>query len=845
MAETKKQSDSEISPQASAAETDPQESRFAALRMQWSVQRTLSALAVVAIAVSIGWWATRDDGPTPAERMQTALEMLKDRDNENAQQRSRSIAKQLAKIKYRDPEFSGASEYIMGITAFRSLESLDDPSGREQIFLYVQRQLADAENGLPDEWRPEWAYALGVSLHQLGKYKQAGPTLEEAINTYPEGRIEASTRLIDIDLTTKTPESLARALELNTELLDGPELNPTQRDRAYLQQAHIYLALNQNTKADAAVNRVERKGAEAHSTTVLRAQILMAKTDYVDAMNLLEKVKKSTGLEREYPRQASYLMGVCHQQMGSVDNAISANLETARTYKETHEGLAANLNAASLLRQKGRAEESLKHYREALMLAGRPEDFGNRWLGLDEFQKAIEDAWNDWITVDDFSKHTYQQAIDLSDQMTPLFSAVQSYEFAARANKQWAEHFETELAAASYEQRNQRQAKLLEHWRSSGKAYAVLANALRASARYTDELWTSAEHYRRGHDFESALTQLTRFIRARPKERLPAAITQRGNVLMDLDRLDEAIENFRHVITNYPTDHVTFEARYVIGLCLLELGKTEEAEQTWREILTSQDLKPSAREWRLSLYSLGRLLYHTADMLKSQAERSSNDQADEETQLNFAEAFRRWEESIQILDQYLKRYEHSAEAVEARFLLSKALQKSAAQPRRKLQVAETENAKLELRRTIRILLEEAIRQFRLLQVQLRASDDAGQLDDFGQRMLRDCFFEVAHTHFALEQYDRSITAYNIAANRYPLDPQVLLAYIQLANCYDRLNRPSEARRMLLQAKVILKGMTDDDFQSKPTNMDKQTWEKWLKWSEQLHQSRDLQSSVLP
>jgi len=816
------------------------------LQEKWRI--VVPAFAGVLLVSGMAWFFTRDKGPTPAEQLQEALQLLDEPIDGPAELRptfeSSEIAKGLAKARYRDPDFPGATEFILGIAVFRSAQTDDDELTRNTKFRRAERLLQAAELGLPADRRPEWSYAKGVSLHQDGKFNQAMPHLQTAVEAFLEGKLDASYRLSDIFINLKTPEALKSALALNTETIETEELAKSQRDRAFLQRARIFLALGKNSSADEALGHVEQKETEDSATIVLRAQILMAKNKFSQAMELLGPVKNNTGFWPEFRRQAAYLTGECHFQRNDIDAAISAHLETARNYEESHEGVAANLRAASLLRQNRRSEEALKHYLKALTLAGKPEDYGNRWTGINAFRNEIVTAWNDWITVDSYAKHTYQEAIDLSNRMPPLFSKAEAYDFSARAHQYWAEHLERELQKISYSERLSRQPEIRVRWRQSGKAFAVLANELKASAKYPDKLWESAEQYRLGYDFESAKTQLTRFVNARPKQRLPLAIVRLGLVFMDLDRQDEALDQFRRVIVNYPTDHAAYEAKYLIGQCQLERNELKKAENAWREILDSENLTPAAREWRLSLFCLARLLFDSAEMLVSQAASLSADEATEETQKNLTLAFSQWDESYRLLEQYLKRYPKSPEALEGRFLLARALQHSAAQPRRKLQTAETENAKLELRRTIRTLLEEAVQQYRLLQQTLRNLEDSKQLGGLGERMLRDCYFEIAHTQFDLESYEESVKAYNVAANRYPLDPQVLLAYVQMANCYDHLKRPREAKLMLLQAEVILKGLPDDAFENRQTNLDKQGWKKWIEMARQLHQAVDPRNQTL-
>ncbi len=113
---------------------------------------------------------------------------------------------------------------------------------------------------------------------------------------------------------------------------------------------------------------------------------------------------------------------------------------------------------------------------------------------------------------------------------------------------------------------------------------------------------------------------------------------------------------------------------------------------------------------------------------------------------------------------------------------------------------------------------------------LQAPESAGLLNPLEQRMVRDAFFERAHNLYALEKYDRAIEAYTNAANRYADDPGVLLAYIQMANCYDRLGKPIDARGVAIQAMLIHKNMAEKAFTRDKTLMSRDEWRSWLEWA---------------
>ena len=83
---------------------------------------------------------------------------------------------------------------------------------------------------------------------------------------------------------------------------------------------------------------------------------------------------------------------------------------------------------------------------------------------------------------------------------------------------------------------------------------------------------------------------------------------------MNLDRLDDALHDFQDAISNNPTDPVAFQAQYLIGQCHLERDEIDQAEMSLEKDarLARPDSRPPLNGGT-ALYSLGKLLYDTAD----------------------------------------------------------------------------------------------------------------------------------------------------------------------------------------------------------------------------------------
>ncbi len=765
---------------------------------------------------------------------------------------ARKIASELDALHYRDPNFIGALPFILGITDFRKAQKQNDRE-RVESFRAAVRHLDQATSiGLDDEHRLECEFAVGISRSAIGDAIGAEEPLKRIVkisqgdnvpNPPPEF-FAAAAALQESYLDLRGPSHLRQAIALNDLVLKKANLDLKERDQTLLRRAQINVALHDGEQAQKALEQVSAEAAARPATILIRAQVDIAEQRFQEAQHALEPLAgKAFGLESLYPRQALYLLGVSYEVQKDYENALRKYSDVVRGYADSPEGLAANVRRAELLREAQRWEEALDAYVRALeMLKGT--GFSNRWLRLEEFRAIVVAAWDDLKRT-----HAYEFAVELAKHMRPLFPPDKAYEAVERvatATQLLASQLDAEIADRPYRAREQRRAELLERWRTSGKAFADLAEALHESPRFPDVLWTSAEHYRLGHDYQDALAEMTRFINTQPRQRLPLAYVRRGEILMDLGRYDEAMDHFERVLVEYPLDIASYPAMYLVGACEVERNHPDKAVQAWQRVLHDPHLDPSANEWQQSLFALGRLQYQIALTMPAPASTTPTANSNPgETRPRPMAAYDCLDDAIRRLQEFVSRYPKRPEAAEARFLLAKSLRDRAMLPRFQLRRAETDNARKELKAKIQGLLTEAQTQLEALLDSLQMGESAGMLEPLEQRMFRDACFERAHNLFALEKYDRAIEAYTNAANRYAEDPSVLLAYIQMANCYDRLGKPLDARGVAIQAMLIHKNMTEKAFTRDKTLMTRDEWRTWLEWAGSLHQEPRRSEPLAP
>ena len=211
------------------------------------------------------------------------------------------------------------------------------------------------------------------------------------------------------------------------------------------------------------------------------------------------------------------------------------------------------------------------------------------------------------------------------------------------------------------------------------------------------------------------------------------------------------------MLAEFPTDIAAFAAMYLVGVCEVERNKPDKAVAAWQRVLHEPHLDPSANEWQVSLFALGRIQFEIALTMKPEpaAEGAAATGPTQELRPRSPAAYERLDDAINRLEEFVARFPNRLECPEARYLLAKALRERAVLPRVKLKKAETDNARKELQTEIQRQLNEAENQLELLIESLQAKESAGLLDLLGQRMLRDAYFERAHNLYAMDKFERA------------------------------------------------------------------------------------------
>src|SRR4029078_7837453 len=128
-----------------------------------------------------------------------------------------------------------------------------------------------------------------------------------------------------------------------------------------------------------------------------------------------------------------------------------------------------------------------------------------------------------------------------------------------------------------------------------------------------------------------------------------------GECLLSLNRCISALAVLKQCYEMMPDDAASYTARLLVSKAYQELGKPAEAEALLRENIGGNLLTPDSKEWRDSLFALGKLLVQEE----------------------------RHEEAIKVPSEAVSRYDDTKQAVEARYLIGEEFRRAAKTPQEK------------------------------------------------------------------------------------------------------------------------------------------------------------------
>jgi tetratricopeptide (TPR) repeat protein len=332
---------------------------------------------------------------------------------------------------------------------------------------------------------------------------------------------------------------------------------------------------------------------------------------------------------------------------------------------------------------------------------------------------------------------------------------------------------------------------------------------------YGDSLWRAAKLYDRAGDSLSAIATFGSFVetvredprRAEARFRLAQAQQARGEY-------EIAASGYRGLIADRAAavrDGVgawADRSHVPLAQCLLldaEPANDQEAERILLGAVDGTSGGPDRPEFRDALFELGRVF----------------------------ESAGRYDFAIERLDEFLERAGDDPRVNPARYRLADAYRKLAGEIGERLGGELRQSQARTLSRERRGHLQRSMELFEIVRDELAQKPMAyrSELDDVH---LRNAHFYLGDCAFDLGEYERAIAYYAAARNRYPRDPAVLVALVQIVNAYVEMGDLRSARTANERARDFYSSLPDDVWDDPSLPMGRRDWERWLDSSARLY-----------
>jgi tetratricopeptide (TPR) repeat protein len=704
----------------------------------------------------------------------------------------------------------GGPDFILGTLAAKAANEAS-PNDRAEAYRQAALYLARSrDRGFPEHREPAGLYLLGKCLCRCDRLDEALPVLEQALPQNTGHTPEVRGLLIEALLGVQPPQ-LDKALAECQKLLADPQLMEPQRQQAILQQARTLIRMNRLSECSAALDRLPNDPVLRGDVSLLRGRLALragqalkatagpsglpkdAKEKFRSAIESFRRALDQDQGDSRVARTATYLIGLSLLEQGDSAAALKQLERTAEVFPNTPESLAALFQQGEVFRSMGRHPEAGLAYRRLLSEYSRLDEFHNPWISLVKLKTSLLSVCQEYLKAE-----AYKNALQLSQSLVHLLPKAEALELTARVYRTWGDNLLDQAEHLPPEKAEELRKEARTHLRRAGDSYTNLAREINTTHQYPDQLWNAASAYLAGRDFRNAAATLRLYMRNESKMRHAQALVDLGECEISLGHMDLALGSFQACIDEHPRDVAVYRARLLASRTAVSMGDLKKAEAFLHENLNGDQLTPASKEWRDSLFALAELLHNAG----------------------------RYREAVQRLEEALERYPDSRQATFARYLLADSARRRAMELRASAAQEISSAVRGEQLAERLNLLQRALDAYTFLQDNL-GRRETESLDPQESAILRNSRFALGDTCFELEQYPRALRAYQSAANHYAASPEVLDAYLQIANIYRRLDRPAEARTSLEQARLALRRIPPQARFEQTTSYNRQQWGELL------------------
>ncbi len=711
----------------------------------------------------------------------------------------------------------GGPLLVLGALKVKDAEDQPTAERRRIEYTIAARYLTEAHAyGLPENREAHGEFLLGKSLIESGQLDEGVRVLSELVlhkDSDVASAVESRWLLTDTCLVMPKPR-LAEALKHNDALLANEKLSDDDQAEALLQRAECLSRLERFDDSRKAIAQIRASGPRAALIAIVSGRILLdeietaiqklpaadrpkATSQYAGqltaAFGELSKGSKLDSQKKQLANQSNYQLARGLELKGDAEGALKQYARTRQLYGDTYEGLAASLMEADMLREKGDVDAALLGYRRVLESFAAIPVYRSHVLPVEKLRDRLIAALSDLQ-----QRKQFGEALTLVDRFSPLFSRAEQLELRGGTLEQWGTFLLSKQTDDNPSAHRDRSAGL-GRYRAAGVAFEELAELRFATKSYTSDLWRGAQDFIQGQSFSRAVRLLNKYLEYEPELRNAQALLSLGQSHLALSQVPQSIAAFEECIEFHPLDGATFQARIDCAKAYWQQGDTGHAEQLLRFNITGSTLKPASPEWKDSLFQLGTLLHEQ----------------------------NKYEEAIDTLENAVERYPEDPQRLVAQYMIGESYRRWAqdflTDARRNTTASEHDKSMQEATKR----LNTAYNYFGDVQRAITLKTHDIHSDPLMGTMLRNCYMLEGAVLFDLKKYKEAIEAYSNVSSLYPDEPFVLETFVQIANCWRRLDKYENARLSVKQAQIALDRLPSNSDFTSTTILNRDEWRMLL------------------
>jgi tetratricopeptide (TPR) repeat protein len=713
-----------------------------------------------------------------------------------------------------DEEQNAAWNYLQGVSKLKSVEdNLDTPKNRRVLLEASEHlQLAD-KLGLPKGYTGKGKFYLGWCRFNTYHWDEASEHLSDVSRLWPEKRSDTFQMQVESQLR-KSPPDLSAAEATLAAWRAIPGMSDAELDRIKIVQAHLAFLKKQPQQCEELLANITGDSWEAQQSMLWRTRWRLSQATQgkdlsstqrdqllQEAAEIARSMKVAAETPADLRRQAAFLSGKVLRQQKKLDEALSTFSGARQSSPQSAEAIASGIEEVEILIETGELNEALSTLSYALRSIDDLELYNELWMPAAEFRARLLDIGRTFR-----SKGEFEKAIDLAELMAPAFPPSDSVRLQAEALEEWAELLAAKPPTTSEDlvakHREQYRLKYLE----AAQRFALLAQLELRSTDYPDIVWKAITNFQQAGDLTQANNFLVEYLRHEERTKRPRGFLALGKNYINAAQWRQAIDPFERCRLEHPTHPISFEARLLAAKAHFELDQLDQAIELLNENLSGSatSLRPTSDIWKDSLYQLALTIFRQADELLLELRLTPNIKISEREQ-KLQASLGKFLEVIDLLRGYVTRYPNDAHHLDAIYLIAKSHRLAAETPHQMAiyDTAIVETARRKLMQQRRLLLEQALDEFRNLRLTITQRQESLMLPEQTNALIRNSYFGEADTLYDLGLWEEAVTAYQNVASRFLNKPESLEALLLMSQCHRKLGQEEIAKRILAQAEQVL------------------------------------------